>query len=201
MDKIDVLLQEKSTLRNEVQSIKSTLYGSLFTLLSFLAIVYGFLLNRQINLDTENLNQIRLYFFIFNQIMFLVCIYAMSLHSSVKMLSNYLNIVNKEIRKNSSLKSELWEEFANPYYYKNIGVQHKGNVIIYMFFSLIYIISICYSAVFLFDNIYSLFFIVSIIEILEFAICGFIYCSMKKQDKKLDVYFKNFVKETVENKQ
>jgi hypothetical protein len=146
MDKIELLVNEKSNLRDESLTIKKTIYSSLFASLSILSIVFGFLLTRNVSISLENIHQIRVYCFVFNQIMFLLSIYIMTLLSSLEMISKYANYLNKEIKTLISLKSTQWEELANKYYFKETefkekGVQFECNLIISHFFALFYCFS------------------------------------------------------------
>lgn len=189
MEPIAILLDEKRNLRSEITSLNKTIYSTLFTSFAIIGGLGGYLIGKS-GLNEFLINKDYLIFgFIVSQIVFVLAIFILSLNSSIVMISAYLSTLDNKINVIKKERLLSWELEARHLYNSFNDVPFLALIIIYLFFSIIFLFSIrinwgeykvCH------NNLYLKAIFLQAVEIL---IIGYIIFRKHREYKRVKDYF------------
>lgn len=169
MEKIDVLVNEKKNLRDEILTIKRIIYNSIFSVIAIIGGISAYFIGRDGFDEFLNSKHYVLYVIIICQIEFIISIFIFSLDSTIETISVYLNIIDDKINAILNERILFWESSRRLFNKTPKGAEWFCLAIIYVFFTIIFALGLLINGIEIFFNhtySYMIFFLIQLIEAL-----------------------------------
>lgn len=199
MKKIEILLQEKNNLREEILSNNKTIYGSLFTSITLIGILLGYLIGKNGIDDFLKNKDYLLCGFIVSQIEFIISIFIFSLNSSIVSIGVYLKTIDERINIMKKEKLLFWEAESMSFRNSNRDVEYYCLLIIYAFFILIFLFSMILNFIDFLPkrNCFDFKIIMPLLQIIEAFLIIFL---IRKKSKEVEVFQDHYSKSLKKDK-
>lgn len=189
MDKIEILIEEKKSLREEILSINKTIYGTLFSAITIFGVTYGYFLSSNKLEHILSSKEFLLYSCVLSQVEFILAILIFSLSSSINTINLSLCIIDEKINKGLNTDLLFWSKKSRKFFDSFAGLQFVGTFIITILFTLLFLFFIYITFYWLYHHSKTILWFVLIIQILEFIISViFIYLKSKEENKVIQYF-------------
>lgn len=191
--KIEILLDEKRNLRNEILLINKITYGSLFTSITIIGALCGYLIGNN-GLKEFLINRdYLLYGLIVSQIEFIIGIFIFSLNSSIVTISAYISSIDERINQLKNERLLLWESEGRHFQNSPKGVQFFCLIIICTFFYFIFIISMFLNLVEFITTCNYFYFIFILLQSIELLVSLILIRKKYQEFEKVQDFFNNLI--------
>lgn len=189
MDRIEVLINEKKVMREEIIEIKKVIYTSLFSLIAVIGIFFTYLVQKNGIEEFIQKGHYLIYAIIVSQIEFVITMFIFSLDSTLRALNAYLSVIDDKI--NEALGEELitWESHRKRFTLTNNGIEYYCFVALYVFFVSIYFSCIYLITLEVLTNGQLIYFLFLIVQMFEFITIFFIALKKRKEYERAKYFF------------